>query len=264
MNLPLLGMGTWGMGGRFERESATRRESIDALRYGLERGIRLIDVAEIYGAGLSEEIVGEAVKGFPREEVFIISKVWKEHLHYDAVLRAAQASLKRLGTDYLDLYLVHWPNPAVPLQETMKALAKLVKEGLEREIGVSNFDVSLMREAQTHLSRARLFANEIEYNLAARAAEKEVIPYCRAQGIRVIAYRPLAKGAIPNTANALLAELAERYGKTPAQVALNWIMEQGITAIPKAGTREHIRENAGALGWRLSMEDMTLLKALRF
>ncbi|MEK7208391.1 MAG: aldo/keto reductase [Patescibacteria group bacterium] len=264
MNLPLLGMGTWGMGGRFEQESANRRESIDALRYGLELGIRLIDVAEIYGAGLSEKIVGEAIKGFPRDEVFIISKVWKEHLRYDAVLRAARASLERLGADYLDLYLVHWQNPAVPLQETMKAMEKLVKEGLAREIGVSNFDVPLMREAQTHLSRARLFANQIEYNLAARAAEKEVIPFCKAQGMRVIAYRPLAKGAIPNTANALLAELAARYGKTPAQVALNWVVSKGMTAIPKAGRIAHIKENLGSLGWRLSPEDSALLDDSHF
>lgn len=262
--LPLLGMGTWGMGGKFERDERNSAESVELLSYGFDIGLCLVDVAELYGDGLTEIILGKAMKGRKREDIFVVSKVWKEHLRYDEVLRAAERILKRLDTSYIDLYLVHWPNPEVPLKETMSAMEMLKDNGLVKEIGVSNFSVPLMGEAQSHLSRAKLFANEIEYNLAVRDAEKEVIPFCKKQGINVIAYRPLAKGSLLVGQNALLRSLASKYKKTPAQIALNWIIGKGISAIPKAGSREHLKENFGALGWHLSPEDVAFLDVSRF
>ena len=264
MHLPLLGMGTWGMGGKYERDENNVTESIELLSYGFDMAFRLVDVAEIYGEGLTETILGKAMKGRKREDIFVISKVWKEHLRYDEVLRAAEGSLKRLNTPYIDLYLVHWPNPEIPLKETMSAMETLIEKGFVKEIGVSNFTVPLMEEASSYLSHAKLFANEIEYNLAVRDAEREVILFCKKQGINVIAYRPLAKGSLLSGQNAILQSLSSKYKKTPAQVALNWIIGKGASAIPKAGSREHLKENIGVLGWHLSTEDVSLLDASRF
>lgn len=255
LSLPQIGLGTWGMGGKFERDPRNADESVELLRYGFELGFRLMDVAERYGEGLTEEILGRALAGRKRSEFFIISKVWKDHLRYDDVLRAAEASLKRLNTDYLDLYLIHWPNPDIPLRETIRALETLKERGVIRHIGVSNFAVPLLEETLSLLKSAPLAANELEYNLSVRDAEKDTIPYCKAHKIQFIAYRPLAKGVLLSKENAVLDSLAKKYRKTAAQVALNWIIRQGITAIPKAGSKEHLQENWGALGWTLSEED---------
>lgn len=259
MELPLLGIGTWGMGGKFERDESNVDASIELLRCGFDLGMSLVDVAEIYGAGLTEEILGRALKGRKREDIIIVSKVWKEHLRYDDVLRAAEGSLKRLDTPYIDLYLIHWPNPDVPLKETMRALETLRERGAIRHIGVSNFSAELCREAQSYLAHTALEANEIEYNVAAREAEAELIPYCREHALRLIAYRPLGKGKLLATESGVLQTLAKKYEKTPAQVALNWIVRQGISAIPKAGNPEHLRENLGALGWAMTDEDAGIL-----
>lgn len=259
MEMPLLGMGTWGMGGKWEKDSSNIKESVEILRAGLDVGIRLIDVAELYGEGMTEEIVGEAIQGYKREEIFIISKVWKIHLRYDDVLKAAEGSLKRLRTDYIDLYLVHWPNEEVPLKETMKAMEYLADKGLAHHIGVSNFSVALMKEAQKYLEHTKLAANEVEYNLIERSVEQDIIPYCRANNIQVIAYRPLAKGKLAEEHNELLRNLAKKYDKTPVQVALNWTMSKGIVAIPRASSVEHLKENYGALGWSLDAEDIESL-----
>ncbi len=263
-SLPLLGMGTWGMGGTYERDERNADESVALLSYGFDVGLKLVDVAELYGAGLTEELVGQAMRGRVREDIFVISKVWKDHMQFDAVLRAAEGSLARLGTSYIDLYLIHWPNETVPLSETMRALEALVERKLVRAIGVSNFAVPLLVEAQQCLKNTALSANQIEYNLVAREAEKEVIPFCQAHAIQVIAYRPFAKGALLQNHDHMLTRLAEKYKKTPAQIALNWIMEKGITAIPKAGSKEHLDENKGALGWSMSPEDRTSLDASPF
>ena len=147
VKLPTIGMGTWEIGGERERDDSHDKESIAAIRKAIELGIHLIDTAELYGDGHCEEVVGEAIKPFSREELFIVSKVWHNHLHHDDVIKAAENSLKRLQTDWIDLYLIHWPNPEVPLIETMQALEKLVERKLIRFIGVSNFDISEVEEA---------------------------------------------------------------------------------------------------------------------
>ncbi len=262
MKIPLLGMGTWGMGGKFERDPSNFDESVEALRYGFELGIRLVDVAELHGGGLTEEIIGEAITGLPRESIFVVSKVSREHLSYSEVLRAAQGSLERLGTTYLDLYLVHKlpPGTTEPLPETFQALEKLLKGGLIRHIGVSNFSAEQIKKASRYLVEAKIEANEIEYNLVYQEAAKKVIPYCRKHHIHLIAHRPLAKGLLVKGENRTLDAMAQKYGKTPAQIALNWIISQNITAIPKTMNAEHMIENRGALEWEMAKEDIELLK----
>ncbi|MDO8594369.1 MAG: aldo/keto reductase [bacterium] len=264
MELPLLGMGTWGMGGTFEKDPSNFDASIESLRFGFELGLRLIDVAELHGGGLTEEIVGEAIKGYKREEMHIISKVSRDHLKHDDVLRAIEGSLKRLGTDYIDLYLIHKLPPGMtePPAETFEALERLLREGLVRHIGVSNFTPAQIEKAESYLTESRLEANEIEYNLLYQGQQKETIPFSKARGMKLIAHRPLAKGLLGNTEHETLKTLSRKYGKSPVQIALNWILSQDITAIPKASSKEHLKENIGALGWKLSDEDIALLRAL--
>jgi diketogulonate reductase-like aldo/keto reductase len=260
MNIPLLGMGTWGMGGKYERDASNVEESISILKQGFDLGIRLIDTAELYGEGLTEEIVGQAIKGRKREDVFIITKVWKTHLRYDDVLVAAEKSLARLQTDYIDLYLVHRPNEAVPLNETMRALEELVLNKKARYIGVSNFSAPLMEEAQSYLSKIKLSANQIEYNLLERSAEKDIIPFCKKNDIKVIAHRPLAKGRLALEQKGLLDTLSKKYQKTQIQIALNWLISQGVVAIPKTSNIRHMEEICGAEGWMLDDGDIALLR----
>lgn len=256
---PLLGMGTWGMGGKYERDETTTDESISILQLGLSLGLKIIDTAELYGAGLTETIVGRAIKGISREKVCIISKVWKTNLSYDDTLHAAESSLKRLDTPYLDLYLIHWPNPSIAISETMRAMQKLLDDKQIGAVGVSNFSVEEMEEARHALPNAPLAANQFEYNLLNQDAALTTIPYCRKHDMEIIAHRPLAKGVIGKAREPQLEEIAKRYGKTPGQIALNWIVAQGIIPIPATLSENHLRENADALSFSLSKEDVALL-----
>jgi diketogulonate reductase-like aldo/keto reductase len=263
-----IGLGTWNMGGRESPDHRDDERLIEAIRYAVELGMNHIDTAEMYAAGHAEELVGEAVKQFSRDEVFIATKVWPSNLRYEDVIRSCRRSLERLQLKYVDLYMVHWPNPRIPLQETMKAMEKLVKDGLIRYIGVSNFDVELLEEAMNALKREEIVANQVEYSLEAREVERELIPFCERNGITVTAYTPLGKGRIPAEAASntprgkILAEMAQRYGKTPVQIALNWVIwRPNVITIPKAARKEHLEENAGAAGWRLTEEDYKRLSA---
>ena len=253
--VPAIGMGTWGVGGYATRDATHDEEAIQALRKGIKLGMYLIDTAEMYGNGYAEEIVGKAIKPFPREEVFIVSKVLPEHLHYKDVIKAARNSLKRLGTNFIDLYLIHAPNPKIPLRETMKAMEKLVEDGLVKFIGVSNFGVAEMEETRSYLSRNDIVVNQVEYSLLERSIEKDVLLYCIKNRITVMAYTPLAKGRLAK--DEFLQEIGKKYGKTSAQVALNWLIsKESVIAIPKAINLKHLEENAGAMGWRLTREDI--------
>jgi diketogulonate reductase-like aldo/keto reductase len=256
------------MGGRESPDYRDDERLIEAIRYAVELGMNHIDTAEMYAAGHAEELVGEAVKQFSRDEVFIATKVWPSNLRYEDVIHSCRRSLERLQLKYVDLYMVHWPNPRIPLQETMKAMEKLVKDGLIRYIGVSNFDVELLEEAMNALKREEIVANQVEYSLEAREVERELIPFCERNGITVTAYTPLGKGRIPAEASSntprgkILAEMAQRYGKTPVQIALNWVIwRPNVITIPKAARKEHLEENAGAAGWRLTEEDYKRLSA---
>ena len=263
-----IGLGTWGIGGGMSPDYSADKQAIEAIQYAIELGMNHIDTAEIYGGGHSEELVGEAIKKFRRDEVFIASKVWHTNLKYDDVLRACERSLKRLQTSHIDLYYIHWPNPLIPLSETMRALERLHDEGRIRYIGVSNFSASLIEEARSYLSHADVVANQVEYSLYERSIERDLIPYCYEKGITVVAYSPLGQGKLyrelsssrPSKRVRVLREVAERYSKTPIQVALNWVIwREHVITIPKSIRKEHLEENAGAAGWRLDEMDYKFL-----
>ncbi len=255
-----IGLGTWGIGGKTSPDHSRDGEWIEAIRYAVDSGIRLIDTAEFYGQGHSEELVGEAIKKYGRDEVFIITKVWYTHLERDQVLYAAQRSLERLGVTYIDLYLIHWPNERVPLRETLSAMQQLIDDGKIRYAGVSNFDLPLLIRAREEMPRSEIVADEVRYSLSYREPERELLPYCEKERIALIAYTPIDKGTLAG--DQFLSKIGSRYGKTAVQVALNWLIyREPVIAIPKAEKKEHIRENAGAMGWRLSEEDYMLISS---
>ena len=186
MKIPALGIGTGGIGGLYEKDTSRDKESVDAIRTAIKLGITHIDTAEMYGAGHTEELVGKAIKGFDRKKLFITTKVWKTHLRYDDVIRAVKGSMKRRGVKYIDLYLIHWPNPNIPLKETMKVMDFLVEEKLVRNIGVSNFPLKLLKQAQT-CTKNKISANQVEYNLLKRYPENGLLEYCQKNNIMLIA-----------------------------------------------------------------------------
>ncbi|MCL7384974.1 MAG: aldo/keto reductase [Thaumarchaeota archaeon] len=264
--VPVLGQGTWGIGGFHSRDDSRDSEAIAALRLGIELGMTLIDTAEAYGAGHSEEVVGKAIAGL-KAEVFVATKVSPEHLSYESVIKSAKASLSRLNIKTIDLYQVHWPNPRIPIKETMRAMERLVKDGLVRFIGVSNFSVSEMEEAMASLAREEIVSNQVEYSLLERSIEHDLLPFCEREKITVIAYSPLARGKLSEPKKYLekhkadaLQTLADKYGKTPSQIALNWVVRRpSVIAIPKAMKLEHVKENAGSVGWSMDSDDYDVL-----
>lgn len=263
-----IGLGTWKIGGEERANTRNDRENILAIKTAIKLGITHIDTAEMYGNGHTEELVGEAIQEFRRDKIFVTTKVKPENLRYNDVISAAKRSLKRLRTSYIDLYLIHAYNPDIPVEETMKAMDYLVKNKLVRFIGVSNFSVEQIEEAQRY-TNYKIVANEIEYSLLYRESgtdkvpfrtvntESKIIPYCQQNDIIVIAYRPLAQGELTKAGIEMLDELAKKYSKTPSQIALNWLIcKPNIVAIPKATKTEHIRDNIGATGWKLRERDI--------
>ncbi|MEU7453022.1 aldo/keto reductase [Streptosporangium roseum] len=248
----VLGMGTWRMG-----EVPSRRgEEIAALRLGLELGMTLIDTAEMYGDGKAEQLVGEAIAGH-RDEVFLVSKALPRHATFKGVIAACEGSLRRLGTDRLDLYLLHWRGPT-PLEETVGAFEELVSRGSIRSWGVSNFDVADMEEVVALPGGEAVQTDQVLYNLMRRGVEYDLMPWCRGQGLPIMAYSPIEQGRM--LTHPALRSVAERHGATPAQVALAWVLrEDGVVIIPKAGTREHVRQDHAALALRLTEDDFTSL-----
>lgn len=265
--IPVLGLGTWNIGGGAIRDTSCDREHTQFARTAIEMGVTHFDTAEMYGKGHSEEIVGEVIKDFPREKLFITTKVSPEHLRYDEVIAAARRSLQRLNTQYIDLYLVHIPNPRIPIQETMKAFDFLHRDGLIKFVGVSNFTVEQLQDAQEYTGN-RIVTNQIEYSLLTRNQgneyitdmESSVIPYCQENDIVVTAYRPLALGRLTRPGFRILDDLAKKYDKTRAQIAINWLIsKKKVITIPMTSTIEHLKENLGALGWRLERQDISRL-----
>lgn len=252
MEIPVLGMGTWNMGD----VPAKRREEIRALRRGIELGMNIIDTAELYGDGRSETLVGEAIREI-REKVFLISKVLPSHAHKQGTIKACENSLKRLGTDYLDLYLLHWQGP-YPFEETVEAMLELQKSGKINSWGISNMDVAEMEAFFRISGGSTCAANEILYNLTRRGAEFNLLPWCRQKQVAVIAYSPIEQGRLLN--HPVLTEISRRHEATPAQIALAWVLRQpNVIAIPKAGTVKHIEENFKSLSLRLTPEDLNKL-----
>lgn len=255
-NIPRLGLGTWYMG---ESASEFDRE-VSAVRYAMESGIRLIDTAEMYGSGGAEEVVGEAINGSDtpaREDVYIVSKVLPSNAHYDGVMGACDDSLKRLGSDYIDLYLLHWRGSA-PFSETIKAFETLRASGKIRQFGVSNFDSADMEEWCNAKGGDALVCNQILYNLSRRGPEWDVIPNCTKRSVPVMAYSPLEQGRLMG--DPALRQLAEKHGVTDLQIALAWVLAQdNVIAIPKSVQPQHIDQNIAVLDINLDAEDKALL-----
>lgn len=245
----VIGQGTWRMGEKPER----RRDEVAALRLGIELGMTHIDTAEMYGDGGAERVVGQAIAG-QRDRVFLASKVLPSNASHAGTIRACEASLRRLRTDHLDLYLLHWWSERHPVEETMRAMAELAKRGLTRLVGVSNFEVSQLRRAQAALGDLPLASNQVLYHLRDRAIEADVLPHCERKRVAVVGYTPLARGGYMR---GVVAEIARRHARTPRQVALNFLTRRpALFAIPKATDPAHVRENAGALDFTLTRAEL--------
>lgn len=253
--LPAIGQGTWYMG-----ENATqRRQEVRALQAGLDLGLKVIDTAEMYAEGGAEEVVGEALKG-RREQAWLVSKVYPWNAGKEEAVRACEGSLRRLQTDYLDLYLLHWRG-SVPLDETLYAMETLQKQGKIRRWGVSNFDIEDMQALWRLTGGDHCATNQVLYHLASRGIEYDLLPWCQQQQMPVMAYCPLAQaGRLRQSLmnNAILLNIAQQKRISVAQLLLAWIIRQtGVLAIPKASSVEHVKENAQALEITLSDEDVT-------
>lgn len=252
IRVPKIGMGTWRMGARPDTEFA-------AIREGMRLGMKLVDTAEAYA---TERLVGRALEG--SHDAVVATKVLPSHMRRDSIAKACRRSIALLGVRAVDLYMVHWPNPKVSIGETIGAMERLVDAGLVRSIGVSNFSTHQLDEAVHALKRYDIAACETEYSLLVRDAARGIIPYCTRNRISVIAYSPFCRGRLfaPRQAHLLsrLGEVGAAHGMTAAQVALAWtISGPGVIAIPKASDVSHVRENAGALGARLSRREMSYL-----
>jgi diketogulonate reductase-like aldo/keto reductase len=252
--VPALGLGTWHMG-----EAARRsRVEIEALKLGLDLGMTLIDTAEMYGNGGAEERVGAAISG-RRARVFLVSKVYPHNAGARAMRRACEQSLERLHTDHLDLYLLHWRG-RVPLAETVAAFEALVRDGLIRRFGVSNFDVDDMEELWAIPGGAACAANQVLYNLSERAVEWRLLEWCRARRVPLMAYSPVGQGKLLRSRK--LARIAHAIGRTSAEVALAWLLRHpDVMAIPQSTDAAHLRANRSAAGLVLSSATMAALDA---
>ena len=253
IKVPEIGLGTWDY-----------RGGAAPIEKAVEHGACLIDTAEMYG---TEEAVGAAIKGM-RQKVFIATKVSGNHLRYNEVLSAADGSLKRLAIDAIDLYQLHWPDPAVPIAETMGAMEKLVDQGKVRFIGVSNFYLQNLQEAEACMTKHKIVANQVKYSLLQRGIEEDTLPYYQKNKITVIAYSPLGRGQLcakpllrNRSALQTLQRITAETGKTMAQVALNWcIVKPGVIAIPKTDKVERVVEACAASGWKLSPQQIAALE----
>lgn len=250
--IPVLGMGTWQMG----ENVRDRQSETDTLRYGLDLGLSLIDTAEMYGEGGAEDVIAPAIAN-RRADVFLVSKVYPYNASRRGVLAACERSLKRLNTDYLDLYLLHWRG-SVPLAETLEAFETLQQVGKIRSYGVSNFDIKDMEEAIKLTGGNAITTNQVLYNLTRRGIEWNLLPWCLQQGIPIMAYSPIEQGRL--LTNRTLGAIAHARGVSAAQVAIAWLLAQdGVIVIPKSSRIEHIEQNYAALNLKLTPEELAAL-----
>jgi len=252
--IPILGQGTWYMG----EDPGRAAQEVAALQLGLDLGLTLIDTAEMYGSGGAERVVAQAIAG-RRNEAFLVSKVLPSNASRQGTMRACEASLKRLGTDRIDVYLLHWRG-GTPLSETLDAFEALVAMGKIRHWGVSNFDADDIAELAEDPRGREVATNQVLYNLTRRGIEFDLMPLCRGRGVPIMAYSPIEQGRMLN--RPALKAVAARHGGTPAQIALAWLLRQdGVVAIPKAATAAHVRENRAALDVALTPADLAELDA---
>ncbi|MGQ9468358.1 MAG: aldo/keto reductase [Nitrososphaerales archaeon] len=251
-SVPAIGIGTWDIRNDFS--------AIEALAYAVESGLNMIDTAEIYQSGKAEEIVGSVIKRVGRDRVFVTTKLLpKRFLDGKMAIRAAEASLRRLGVSYADLILIHWPAPNVPVERQIRSLEIIADRGLTRYIGVSNFKGHILNEALTSVKKHQVVVDQVKYSVLDKRVEDNILPLCIENKITLQAYSPLERGAI--LGNKTIADVAKKHGKTIIQVALNYLISRPmVTAIPKSERKERIEEFLGALGWRLSQEDLEVLE----
>ena len=253
--VPAFGLGTWRMG----ENPATHAEEIATLRLGLELGANLIDTAEMYGEGQSEQLIGEAIAG-KRDQVFLVTKVYPHNASRKGAIAACERSLGRLGTDRIDLYLLHWRGN-IPLAETIEAFMALQRAGKIRHFGVSNLDLADMRELWSLRGGQAVATNQLLYNLTRRGIEWGLLPWLRERGIPVMAYSPIEQARLLR--NRKLADFSRRIGMTPAQAALAWLLaNDDVIVIPKTGNRTRLKENLGALDYRLTAAQLAELDRL--
>jgi diketogulonate reductase-like aldo/keto reductase len=250
-----IGLGTYGMGGKNTADYKNDVKEIEAIKYAITNGINLIDTAEYYGHGHSEELVGKAIKDFEREDLFIISKVWPVNLHYNDLINSAKESLKRLDTDYIDLYLIHWPNPKIPVKESLDAMGELLDNHLIGNIGVSNFDIANLTEAIDQIKPGKIIANEVEYNPGNYFIEDDLIPFCDKNNIKIIGYSPLNQGKISSK----IAPVAKSLGMSSIQCTLGYLKKKSIP-IPKASSISHINELVACMNSDLDENEYNKIK----
>lgn len=250
--VPALGIGTWKIG-----EDARRRAAeVAALKKAIDLGMTLIDTAEMYGEGTAEELIGEAIRG-RRDEVFLVSKVYPHNAGRRGAIQACERSLRRLGVERIDLYLLHWRG-SIPLSETFDAFSKLVDDGKIGAFGVSNFDLEDLAEAWTIPAGRHVATNQVLYNLMRRNVEHAVVPWCREHGVPIMAYSPVEQGRLLTRPK--LVEIAKKKGATPSQIALAWLLAQpSAIVIPKAGNPQHVVENRDAADIELTESDLAEL-----
>jgi diketogulonate reductase-like aldo/keto reductase len=252
--IPALGQGTWQMA----EDPSRRAQEVNALRLGLELGMTLIDTAEMYGEGAAEELVAEAITG-RRDEAFLVSKVYPHHASRSGVVQACERSLKRLQTDRLDLYLLHWRG-SVPLGDTVAGFEELRRSGKIRHWGVSNFDISDMEELAQVPDGANCATNQVLYNVTRRGPEFDLIPWMAAHRMPLMAYSPIEQGRLPRSG--ALKAIGDKHRASAFQIALAWLLQQpGVIAIPKAGRPDHVRDNQQALEIKLTPEELKAIDA---
>ena len=258
--LPVMGLGTWAMGGRSRPDHSQDAKALKAIRAALAIGYTHIDTAEMYANGHTEELVGQAIQGVDRSQLFLTTKVRPPNLSYKRTLASIDGSLKRLGVDTIDLFLIHWRD-STPLAETFRALNEAVQAGKIRYLGVSNFELDEMKEAQ-ELSETPIVTNQVPYSLTTRTyVQNGVIPYCQANEIVVTAYSPVEEGRL--RVQTVLEEIAAAHEATPYQIALAWLVQQPwVITIPMSHSREHLQQNWAAAKITLSEEEMTRLDGL--
>jgi diketogulonate reductase-like aldo/keto reductase len=267
LDVSVIGQGTWLIENANSSSSSHSNSNdynlaIKTLKVGLDLGMTHIDTAEMYGNGKTEELVGQAIAGRKRDEIFLVSKVLPSNASYEGTISACKNSLKRLKTDYLDLYLLHWPSYQYPIAETMQAMEKLVSDNLVKFIGVSNFNLKELQEAEQALQNERIACNQLLYNLGYRAIEKRILPYCTNKGIAVVGYSPFGHGNFyspPSTKGKVLVEIANRHGRTPRQIALRFLsLHSNVFIIPKTSHPERARENSQSVDkdWGLTDKDI--------
>ena len=290
IKISAVGFGTWQWGSRewgWGRNYG-KKEVFESFQRALEVDINFIDTAEIYGRGKSEQLIGEAIKGH-RDEVVIATKVCPFNLTSGRLFRSADRSAQRLGVDVIDLYQIHWPNPLLPIRNTMRTMKKLIRLGKVRSVGVSNFNLTKTKAAQKSLSPVDLASNQVKYNLLDRQIETDLLPYAQSSHVTIIAYSPLAHSLLTrryspkskptslvqtvnprfsshnlarmNSMHQVLATIANAHCKTSSQVALNWLISKpNVVAIPGSKRPEHVADSAGAVDWRLTESEVEKLE----